>query len=261
MVRQSRVVLAVLLSATLAPSVARAAQVKGTIDAPFVSMPERTLGYTRTRVALPARGAATRRSDVAVFLRVKESLPIPQAPEPFRVRIIGLRFSPTVGACVVDGKVSFTNEDRTKVTVLIDQKPFGTLDPGESKTYECVSADAGFRRVTIKEWPHIRGSIFVGDVGIVAEPGTFGAFSMTAPQGKYELEILGDDSILSKSDVDVGNRDVDVGRIAAGRSQPSGEEVEAPKIEGPRPGKPAKNKAVPVRRAPPPESDIKGAEP
>jgi hypothetical protein len=275
MVRQSRAPLALLLAAVFAPELAHAAQVRGSIDSALQTSPERTLGYTRTRVALPSRLAATRRPDIALFLRVKESLPIPQTAEPFRVRLAGLRIVPAIAACVVDGKVSFTNEDRARVTVLIDQKPFGTLDPGESKTYDCVSADAGFRRITIKEWPHMRGSVFVGDVGIVAEPGNTGAFAMTAPQGKYELDVLGDDTLLAKMDVDVGNRDVDVGRIAAGKGTPAPTNVEeasdAPKGDAPKPGKavPKTAKAPAVKRKPPgaadkPEElhfDVRGAEP
>ena len=50
------------------PAWASAAQVKGTLDPPVVSGPSRTLGYTKTRVAGPAKGAV-HRGDVAVFLK------------------------------------------------------------------------------------------------------------------------------------------------------------------------------------------------
>lgn len=240
-----------------------AAQVRGVVDIPVIQAPSRTLGYTRTRVAAPGRAAYGRKAPTALFLMVRESLPIPPPSEAFRVAISGLRIEPAVAACVVDGKLNFTNEDPAPVTILIDRTELARLAPGESKIYECNTADPSLRRIRVKEWPHIRGSLFVGEVGIITQPNASGAFAITAPQGKYDLKVIGEDGVAAKQDVTIGKTDVDLGHIAM--PVPSGAIAAGPDHDPsaarmpPRADAPAKanakappGKARPPAKAPPP---------
>lgn len=166
-------------------------------------------------MAAPARVQATKRADIAVFLAVKESLPIPAPTEPFRVQITGLRFVPAVAACVVDGKVSFTNDQLGPVTVLVEQKPVLELKPGETQTYDCTSTDKQVRRIEIKEWPHMRASLFTEAVGVVAQPTPGGAFALQAPKGKYELRVVTADGLIegAQQSIELDKTDVDVGHL------------------------------------------------
>jgi hypothetical protein len=236
-------------SALLPSASAGAAQVRGVFDVPSVQAPVRTLGYAKTKVTGPAKGAGAHRQDVAVFLRVKESLPLP-ASEPFKVSVTGLRLVPAVAACVVDGKVTFKNEDKAPISVSVDQRPLGEIKPGESKTFDCASSDPSLRRIYVKEWPHIRGSLFIGEVGVVGELSANGGFALQAPQGKYELEVISGDGVLAKRDVEIAKGDVDVGRMSSSSAGSGG--VDAAKQEPPKPGmKPAPKKPpIPAKRRP-----------
>lgn len=204
--------LAAWVAALLFPAVAAAAQVRGVVDAPPSASVRGTLGYTRTRIAAPSQSSQSRRADVALYLMVKESLPIAPPDGPFPVAISGLRLQPSVAACVIDGKVSFTNHENVTMTVLIERKPFAELAPGQSKTYECNAVERDARTVQIKEWPHIRGVVFVGELGVVGQPNSNGAFSLIAPQGKYQLKVIGENGVLSERAIEV-KADVDLGRI------------------------------------------------
>lgn len=222
--RSSSIVLscAVALIPLIAPAYSSAAQVKGVVDAPPAQPTSgRALGYVRTRVASAAASLAQKKADVAVVLMVKTSLPIPAAVEPYKVSISGLRFSPTVAACVVDGKVAFTNDERTPMTLVVERDVFATIAPGETKTYDCTAPEPKLRTLRVKEWPHVRGTLHVGEIGVVAQPGPTGAFALTAPQGKYELVLLGENGALSRREVEIVNRDVDVGRIGAEGGAPA----------------------------------------
>lgn len=269
--RSSSIVLscAVALIPLIAPAYASAAQVRGVVDAPPAQPASgRALGYTRTRVASAAASLAQKKADVAVVLMVKTSLPIPAAVEPYKVSLSGLRFSPAVAACVVDGKVAFTNDERTPMTLVVERDVFATLAPGETKTYDCTAPEPKIRALRVKEWPHMRATLHVGEIGVVAQPGPNGAFALSAPQGKYELLLLGENGALSRREVEIVNRDVDVGRVGAdGVAAPAGEQPApgATQPEGaqgaagaaqPDAGKPAEA-AVPKRAA---AADVVGAE-
>src|SRR5688572_17079886 len=154
-----------------------AAQVRGTVDAPLASSAGGLiLGYTRTRVAQRAKDAAER-ADVAVIMMAKESGVIPPASEPYKVLLSGLAMKPAVSACVIDGKIAFTNSEKGPVTIEIGDRAIGAVAPGQTLTYECKSSDLGTRRVRVKEWPHVRGSLFVGEIGVVSPVNANGAFS------------------------------------------------------------------------------------
>lgn len=209
--RTSSILLA--CAAVSVPPIAQAAAVKGTIDPPpATAAPSKTLGYTRTLVAQRAAGAS-KRSDVAVFLAAKESGVTPAQTQPFEVAIANLEFEPTIAVCVIDGKVAFKNEDRAPVTVIVEDKEIGTLAPGESVTYDCKTADPQLRKMRVKEWPHIRGSLFTGEIGIVSALGANGSFSMSVPPGKYELNVVGDTGPILKKAVEVQKSDVELGRV------------------------------------------------
>lgn len=275
MTRGSTLAALVLSYAAWGYEPAFAAEVKGVVDAPPSAVTGgRTLGYTRTRVAAPSVASTSRRADVAVLLLVETSLPIPVVTEPYKVAIAGLRFSPSVAACVIDQKVAFTNSDRAPITLLIDQKPFAQLAPGETRAWDC--ATPGLAKVRVKEWPHMRATLFVGELGVAVQPAATGAFSIQAPQGKYELQVLGEEGPIVKRKVEVVKGDVDLGRIvpegAAAQAAPAPVPADAAKkpaevakpdpakaAEPARPAaaeKPAVDKVVPPAKAPAPEKKL-----
>lgn len=208
----------------LPPSAALAAQVKGALELPVVGAASGALGYVRTKVSAPARGATERRASAALFLEVRESLPLsPPAQHP-RVRIHGLRLIPDVTACAVDGQVAFVNEEPGPVTLKIDDRQV-TIKPGESHTYECVAGERAMRTLRVVEWPHIRGSVFVGEVGVAGLANDDGTFSLTAPQGKYRLRVLVRDGEIDQREIEVGRGDLDLGKIDVSRPREDGKEA------------------------------------
>src|SRR5262249_21530740 len=155
-------------------------------------------------------------------------------------------------------------EDRSPIHVIVDQKPFAELKPGESKLYECSSAERNLRRIEVKEWPHIRGSLFVGEVGVVAQPATTGAFALQAPQGKYELEVMRAAGSRAKQPVEVAKADVDVGRIlSSGAGASASGAADAPRDPGPAtgPGSAAAPAKAPKKAVPPPAKKRPGPAP
>lgn len=229
------------------PMSARAARVKGTVVRRTVETQDETLGYTVTQVAAPAERMAEQKQSVALFLKVKTSLPLPPPEEHLEMRIRGLRITPDVSACAVDAKVTVVNDDPTPMTVMVGDEELGKLAPKESRAYDCSEITTGdsseARVVRVREWPHVRGSIFVGEVGIVAMPDERGAFEIDAPKGQYLLQVVSRDQVLETRDVEVTRGDVDVGRIDL---RPEDQQTEPP----PPPPPPKR----PVRRPRPPPS-------
>ncbi|MBI4817607.1 MAG: hypothetical protein HY791_15200 [Deltaproteobacteria bacterium] len=223
-----------------APSLrdAGATQVRGVIDAPVSARSAAPLGYTRVRVAQPAKGWESEREEVAIVLEVKESARTPPAERVWKVAVEGLKLTPSVIACATDASsaesVEFTNSDEIPATISIGKEQFATLAPGETKSFKCQTA--GAHRIRAKEWPHIRGLIFVPErLALTTRPGADGTFAIVAPQGTYELQVIGVSGVVHRQEVKIETRDVDLGRIDLGGktakpteapgSQKTGEEV------------------------------------
>ena len=198
---------------------AEAARVRGSLKELDVEVTGRLLGFTRTRVAAATPNAQRRKRSVALFLAVKESLPIDTPTEHQIITIEGLQFSPTVATCASDAQVSFVNRDRDPVTLTVGGVELGTIPPDAQKTYPCSPGDAT-RVVRVVEWPHMRATVYVGEVGVAGTPDDRGRFSIDAPKGSYELRVIGADGVLMTKEVDVDKRDVDLGNLAV--AAPSG---------------------------------------
>lgn len=232
----------------LAPLSAHASQVRGTLDPPSATPLERTLGYTRARVATPAASALHRRADLALFLKVKDSLTLP-APVPSRVVLVGMGVTPSVIACVIDGKIELQNDDVMPLAVSIGTTKL-QLKPGETQVQVCTG-EPGLRRITVEGWPHLRAALFVGDVGVAALPNAQGGFSLQAPTGKYELLVIGENGVLGTREVEVQKGDVDVGRLSFAGAQP---------LPEPEPAEPPKTESKPPAKAEPkPDAAAKAA--
>lgn len=171
-------------------------------------------GHVRTRVAAPAEPRSLGSSKLAVFLAVKESLPI-EAHDPPEVVFTGLNLAPSVAACAVDDTVTFRNADRENITLVVAGKVLSSLAPGESIVYECTAGTSGdeLRNIRVKEWPLVRGTIYVGEVGTAASVDQDGMFSVPAPRGQYTLRVVGLDRVLHVTDVTVEGQKVDMGVI------------------------------------------------
>lgn len=206
------------VASTGASAPAEAGPIRGTVTRAAVSVTHDSSGYVRTQVARPAAKIASLRADVSLFLKVKESLPIPTPTRHQSIRISGLRLVPDIATCAVDAQVTFHNDDAEPMTVEIGGKQLNVA-PGQSQAYECTAGEKGGdeqREVRIKEWPHIRGSVFVGEVGVVAALDASGDFTMEAPKGQYELLIVNRNGVVVKRDIEVGPRVVDLGTIELG---------------------------------------------
>ncbi|MEL6186767.1 MAG: hypothetical protein AAFU79_19265, partial [Myxococcota bacterium] len=123
------------LSASRSP--ARAEVVTGRIVAPSVAAPTARRGYVWTRVAAPSEEAEVAPS-LAVFLRVRESLPLEPA-SPFEITLRGLDLQPRMAACAVDGRVILRNEDQQPATFLVGGEEIGVIPPGGTLAYECTA--------------------------------------------------------------------------------------------------------------------------
>lgn len=198
-------------------------QITQTPASPTVPPPGPIRGYVRTRMTAPSSTFFARGRVLAVFLRVRESLPLESRP-PLEMRLSGLTLAPSVASCEVDGKVVLHNDDLEPATFMVAGKPLGVVKPGDSVAYECTAGTRGeeLRTVEVLEWPRVKGGIYVGEVGAAAPVGLDGRFSLVASRGTYVLRVIGEDGVLTERDVVVDGRTVDVGTIdladAAGRN-------------------------------------------
>jgi hypothetical protein len=207
----------ILTLALLVPTAAESARIRGTVRRARAVRTSETLGYTVTQVAASAKSVSERRADVVIFLRAKESKVIPKATEHPKVSIRGLRLVPEISACEVDGQILFLNEEEAPLTLMVGDDDLGALKPNEERTYTCTaikgSAESELRAVRVKEWPHIRGAIHIGDLGVVATPDERGVFELNAPEGLYVLTIVGAMGALHERELEVKKSDIEVGAI------------------------------------------------
>lgn len=208
-----------LLAALLVQQTALGAEVKGTLVLPTVVASNVPTGYTATRVAAPAASYRAPHVDGAVFLRSKESLPLPAPSAKWKLKISGLRFEPSVIACAVDETIEISNLDRSDMTVGVGAETLQTIKPGATLSYLCQQD--GVLRLRVVEWPHMRATLYVGAVGITGIPGPDGKFSLNAPAGTYALEIIGPDAKLGELSVTVAQNAVDLGRIEGASPAPA----------------------------------------
>lgn len=208
-----------LLTALLVQQTALGAEVKGTLVLPTVVVGNVPTGYTATRVAAPAASFRAPHVDGAVFLRSKESLPLPPPTAKWKLKISGLRFEPSVIACAVDETIEILNADRTDMTVGVGAETLQAIKPGATLSYLCQQD--GVLRLRVLEWPHMRATLYVGAVGITGIPGPDGKFSLNAPAGTYALEIIGPDAKLGELSVTVAQNAVDLGRIEGATPAPA----------------------------------------
>ena len=246
----------ILSVAMLAPSVAESARVKGVVRRAKQPRTTETLGYTVTQVAAPAKRAEQEETDVVVFLRAKESKVLPKASEHLKMTIRGLQIVPEIAGCEVDAQVILVNEEAQPLSIVIGSDNLGVLKPNEERTYTCTAikgnADSEQRLVRVKEWPHIRGTIHIGDLGIVAAPDARGAFDLNAVEGQYVLRVVGPLGVLEEKEVEVSRSDVDVGTIDL---RPPDQRTEPPASLPP----PVKPRPPPPPR-PQPEEETEGGE-
>ena len=224
-----------LTVAKLSPGVADAARVRGTIKRAKVQPSTETLGYTVTQVAAKAKALEQEEADVVIFLRAKESKPLPKAPE-LKMTMRGLSIVPAITGCEVDAQVILLNEESEPLTVMIGDENLGVLKPNEERTYTCSqikgNAESELRPVRVKEWPHMRGILHIGDLGVVGAPDARGSFELNAVEGQYVLRVLGAMGALVEKEVEVAKSDVDVGTIDL---RPPDQRIDPPKPKPPPP--------------------------
>jgi hypothetical protein len=192
---------------------ATAAQITGEVKAGNVPIVERKLGYTQTRIVAISSALRNKKEDLALYLEVKNSLPLKSPTERRVIRIYGRAFSPTVTACVVDEAIVFANDDRKTITVLINDQVIGMVEPREELTHKCEVKGLG--HVRIKEQKHARATIFVGTTGVASRPDATGRFTMAAPEGTYELKVINATGVVQTTQVEIGAEDIELGLLGA----------------------------------------------
>jgi hypothetical protein len=234
----------ILTAAMLAPSVAETARVRGSVRRAKPETTSETLGYTVAQVAGPSKSLDAAEADVVTFLRAKKSGVLPKPTQHLKMTIRSLRIEPEVSACEVDAQVILVNEESHPVTVMIGDESLGVLKPNEERTYTCTAikgnAESELRTVRVKEWPHMRAAIHIGDLGLVAAPDQRGSFELNAVEGQYVLNVVGVNGPLLKKEVELAKTDVDVGTIDL---RPDSQKSEpAPPPAAPPPPKPKRPK-------------------
>ena len=207
---------------------AEAAAVKGSVTPPPKPVADaQMLGYTVTRVASPAETLEGAKKDVALFLRSKESLPIPPPKEHLEIAIRGMRLVPNVATCAVDAQVIFKNEEQEPVTVEVGKTKVGPIAPGETSVYECTAGEPEDPRpVRIPNWRHVSGLVYVAQSGVAGRPNERGYFSLNAPQGTYELQFVTAEGVAMRKEIEIVRSDVDVGTADLGTSEAPEEPAE-----------------------------------
>jgi len=198
---------------TLCAASAGAANVRGTVLPGVAKHTSEVVGYTRTRILSPGK-LSTRTDDLALFLKVKNSLPLPAPTTTPLLELSGFRIVPQVAACAVDGKIQIKNGGSVPLTVKVGEQNLN-IGPGETSEYQCVVGKGGdeLRTLQVAEWPYARASVFVGEVGVAGVPNEKGAFSLAASPGKYELLVVGLSGLVFSKEVDLAKVDVDVGAV------------------------------------------------
>ncbi|MBX2813073.1 MAG: hypothetical protein KTR25_14760 [Myxococcales bacterium] len=217
--RDTFVVLVVALLGAIPLDVV-AKEITGTIETRLnrVSQGEK-LGYIRARITSGTKEVLRSSPPVAVFMAVKESLPL-ETINPSEVTLDGLTLEPAVAACAVDGSIVLRNRDRSPATFVVINKESTVvfemqISPGDKAVYECTAGADGAesRQIRVTEWPLVRGTIYVGEVGTPGVVSKEGRFSLLAPNGTYVLRVIGQTGILHTVDVEVDDQPVNVGVI------------------------------------------------
>ena len=171
-------------------------------------------GYVRTLVTAPSTALVPPKAPMALFLRVKESLPLDAVP-PLSITFSGLELVPPLAACAVDGGVELKNADLEPVTFVVGEQPVGVVEPGASLVYECTAGTAGeeTRRVSVLEWPWVRGGIYVGEVGAPGVVEEDGRFRIEASRGTYVLRVIGPNETIFERPLEVVDRTLNLGVI------------------------------------------------
>lgn len=204
----------------LAADPATAAQVRGTLRAePQPLDPDAVPAlpsHTQIQVAQPAPAFRSRPPDLALFLRVESSLPLPAPERAARLTIRGFRLSPQVVSCAVDGKVELVNAGSRAFDLRVSGRPIGRLAPEDRLEWVCETGPGGaeVKTVSAAGYPFMVGQIYVGEVGVAARPDADGRFEVSAPAGTYELLIVSERGVIAKLPVTVEDDDVELGVLA-----------------------------------------------
>lgn len=210
----------------LAAAPAGAAQIRGTLRAEPVPVDPAALpplpSHTQIQVAQPAPAHRSRTPDLALFLEVESSLPLPAPDAAARVTVRGFRLSPQVVSCAVDGKIELVNEGARSFDLQIAGRPVGRLEPDGRLEWICETGAGGAETKTLSAagLPFVVGQIYVGEVGVAALPDTDGRFRMSAPAGTYRLLIVSERGVIVEQPVTVGDDDVDLGVLVVEGAQP-----------------------------------------
>lgn len=197
-------------------SPASAATVGGSVDVsprPWVEADTpKPPGYVRLPVTAPAPAFERRGPASALFLQVVESLPIQPPADPVQLRLSGARITPEIVSCAVDERLSFLNQEDETVEIEVGDQRLGPVESGQSVEWTCAASSAGstLKAIRVVQEPWVRASVFVGEVGVAALPTPDGRFSMSAPQGSYELLWIGRNGIIERRAVTVADRPVEL---------------------------------------------------
>jgi len=177
---------------------------------------------TQLQVAQPAPGFRSRIPEYALFLRVEDSLPLPDPEVAPVFRLRGFELVPHVASCPVDVVVTIVNETQRTLDLGIDGMPLGPVAPGAQTEWVCETGAEGAasKTISVDQHPFMTASIYVGEVGVAGVPDAEGRFELSAPAGTYELLVVAEEGIVARRDVRVADDPVDLGLIRPNEAAP-----------------------------------------
>lgn len=187
---------------------AEAVRVEGTIELAALEAVKDPGALAQVRVCGPSQRVEPRK-DVTLFLetvmaglnRQPDSIP--------EVRFTGLEFVPSVNVCAaVDGKLRFVNDAKAPIHIMVGEQRFGPIPPGEGLDYAC-QAQSTPMPLSVDEWKHARGVLYLRSVGLPVALQADGKFSVDVQiRGSYKLWVLAAEGPVLSQDVEVGDRTV-----------------------------------------------------
>jgi plastocyanin len=224
---QQRLFSALLLSGLLVPSLAAAANVRGTVTLPDeLKAGRRFLGHWRVEnTTVPVQPAPARGDTVVVLLGPKPQV---LAPKNTPVEIVGMQANPTTVVVGEGAVVEFRNSDKVSHDLSIPGRP--EIMPSERLSPGTVRKQrfgiSGEYVVRCTEYPHIAVSVIVTSSPFFAAVDEKGGFKLLdVPEGPATLKVWSNGRWVHEQAVDVPAKGIDLTlRVSGAANKEAGEQ-------------------------------------
>ena len=224
---QQRLFSALLLSGLLVPSLAAAANVRGTVTLPDdLKAGRRFLGHWRVEnTTVPVQPAPARGDTVVVLLGPKPQV---LTPKNTPVEIVGLQANPSTVVVGEGAVVEFRNSDKVSHDLSIPGRP--EIMPSERLSPGTVRKQrfgiSGEYVVRCTEYPHIAVSVIVTSSPFFAAVDEKGGFKLLdVPEGPATLKVWSNGRWVHEQAVDVPAKGIDLTlRVSGAANKEAGEQ-------------------------------------